>query len=265
MNSGRTDVHMAGHKQKSIGLCVASVVCSLSLLLCSNLVAEDGSNREEENPSLEKWLQQTEQALDKVDNYTAVFRRVEFVDGKLIPEEVTVFKFKRPFKVYMRWLSPSKGQESLYVQGANHNKIRAHGCGLVGFVTVNLEPTGAQAMQNSRHPITEAGLHNLVQKIAANVRRGLREGELTSKDHGEQTVYGRKTRELEGVLPKEASKGYYCFRCVVNLDLETKMPVKIQIFDWQDRLVECYGYETLKLNPGLSDKDFDPKNPEYHF
>jgi hypothetical protein len=212
-----------------------------------------------------KWLQETEEALAKVDNYTAVFHRVEFVDGKLIPEEVTVLKFKRPFKVYMRWLKPSKGQESLYIEGANKNKIRAHGSGLIGLVTVNLDPTGSQAMENSRHPITEAGLHNLVGKVAANLRRGVRSGELVSKDHGEQTVYGRKTSELEGILPKAASKGYYCYRCVVNVDLETRMPIRVQIFDWEDRLVESYGYELLKLNPGLTDKDFDPKNPEYHF
>lgn len=237
----------------------------VSLLLWSGLLAHGGDTRAQESVDLDNRLQETEQALAKVDNYTAVFHRIEFVDGKLIPEEVTVLKFKRPFKIYMRWVTPSEGQESLYIKGANKNRIRAHGNGLVGLVTVNLDPTGTQAMENSRHPITEAGIHNLVAKIAANLRRGLRSGELVSKDHGEQTVYGRKTRKLEGVLPKDASKGYYCYRCIVNLDLETKMPIKVQIFNWEDRLVECYGYERLKLNPGLSDKDFDHKNPEYHF
>jgi len=212
-----------------------------------------------------KWLDESEQALTKVDNYTALFHRVEFVDGKLTPEEVAFLKFKHPFKIYFRWVMPAKGQESLYIDGANNNKIRAHASGLIGFVTVNLDPKGSKAMQNSRHPITEAGLHNLVAKITSNMRRAQKAGEFVAKDHGEQTVYGRKTRELEGILPKDASKGYYCYRCIVNLDLETKMPVKTQIFDWDDRLVECYGYERLNLNPGLTDKDFDSKNPEYHF
>jgi len=43
------------------------------------------------------------------------------------------------------------------------------------------------------------------------------------------------------------------------------MPIKTQIFDWEDKLVECYGYEKLKVNPGLTNPDFDPKSPEYHF
>ena len=235
----------------------------LSLLLWAILLGQ--GTGAENSYDLEKCLQETEAALAKVDNYSAVFHRIEFVDRKLIPEEVTVLRFKRPLKIYMRWITPSKGQESLYVKGANNNKIRAHGSGLIGLATVNLDPNGSLAMENSRHPITEAGLHNLVDKIASNLRRGLAAGELISRDHGEQKVYGRKTRKLEGILPKDATKGYYCHRCIVNLDLETMMPIKVQIFDWEDRLVESYGYELLKLNPGLSDKDFDPKNPEYHF
>ena len=219
----------------------------------------------QENVDLGKWLKQTEDALTKVDNYNAIFHRIEIVKGKLIPEEVTVLKFKRPFKVYMRWIRPCKGQETLYIEGANGNKMRAHGEGLVGLVTLNLDPAGTLALENSRHVITEAGLHKLVGRIAANLSRGLRSGELVSRDHGEQVVYGRKTRELEGILPKDPSKDYYCYRCIVNLDLETMMPIKTRIYDWDDRLVECYGYEDLVLNPGLTDKDFDHKNPEYHF
>jgi len=228
-------------------------------------LGQDRNTDAQNGVDLEKWLRATEQALTNVDNYTALFHRVELVEGKLIPEEVTFIKFKRPFKIYLRWVTPSKGQESLYTQGANQNKIRAHGSGVIGVITVSLDPAGSQAMENSRHPISEAGIHNLVRTIASNVHRALESGELVSRDHGEKTVYGRKTRELEGVLPKESSKGYYCYRCIVNVDLENRMPIKTQIFDWNDKLVESYGFEQLKLNPGLTDKDFDPKNPAYRF
>jgi len=251
-------------KGSKLAIMSLNMMCRVLLVLAVTLLGFRNAYAQE-SVDVAKWLDESEQALTKVDNYTALFHRVEFVDGKLTPEEVAFFKFKRPFKVYFRWIKPSKGQESLYVEGANNNKIRAHSGGLVGFITVNLDPKGSKAMENSRHPITEAGLYNLVAKITSNMRRAQKAGEFVAKDHGEQTVYGRKTRELEGILPKDASKGYYCYRCIVNLDLETKMPIKTQIFDWEDRLVECYGYERLTLNPGLTDKDFDSKNPEYHF
>ncbi len=241
------------------------VWCCLASLLCLAGLGQDRSTNTQRGVDLEKWLRETEQALTNIDNYTALFHRLEFVDGKLIPEEITFLKFKRPFKLYMRWITPSTGQESLYIQGANDNKIRAHGSGIIALVTVNLDPTSSRAMENSRHPITEAGLHNLVRTIASNVLKALQAGELVSKDHGEKIVYGRKTRELEGVLSKDKSKGYYCYRCIVNVDLESRMPIKTQIFDWNDRLVECYGFEKLKLNPGLTNKDFDPNNREYKF
>ena len=246
------------HASRSARVWEALLVLFFVLLIRTLAPAQDPVD-------LEKRIQKTEEALAKIDNYTAVFHRIERVNGKLVPEETTFLKFKRPFKVYMRWINPYAGQESLYVQGANHNKIRAHGTGFAKLVSINLNPTGGLAMENARHPITEAGLENLIKKIGANLRRGLRAGELIAKDHGERTVYGRKTREIEGILPKDPARGYYCYRCIVNLEVETQMPIKTQIFDWDDQLVESYGYESLTLNPGLSDKDFDPKNPEYHF
>jgi len=217
------------------------------------------------NAAFVKYFRETEGALAKVHDYTTIFHRIEMIDGRLIPEEVSLLKFKRPMSVYMKWFHPTKGQETLYVAGANNNKVRAHGTGLSGIVTVNLDPYGARAMQNSRHPVTDIGVHHLALTIVSNMNRAITAGELTSLDHGEKKVYGRKTRQLEGILPKNASKGYYCYRCVVNLDLENKMPIFTQIFDWNNRLVESYGYENFEVNPGLTDKDFDPKNSGYNF
>jgi outer membrane lipoprotein-sorting protein len=247
------------HRPGRAGGLLLSSIALFTVLFAQNIA------RAQDRIDLDKQLQETEAALAKVDNYTALFHRIERVNGKLVPEQTTFLKFKRPFKIYMRWLSPYSGREALYIAGANNNKVRAHGTGLAGLFSVNLNPAGGLAMKNSRHPITEAGLETLIKKIGADLRRGLQAGELTAIDHGEQMVYGRKTRELEGVLPKDPAKGYYCYRCIVNLDAETRMPIKTQIFDWENQLIECYGYEHLRLNPGLSDKDFDPQNPDYHF
>jgi len=52
---------------------------------------------------------------------------------------------------------------------------------------------------------------------------------------------------------------------IVHLNLEKRLPIKIQMFDWDDQLVESYGYENLDLDAGLTDADFNPKNPEYRF
>ncbi len=78
-------------------------------------------------------------------------------------------------------------------------------------------------------------------------------------------MYGRNTRVLEVVFPKERAKDYDGRRFVVNQDAKSKILVRIRVYDQDDQLVEEYGYENLELNAPLADADFDPKNPEYHF
>lgn len=58
---------------------------------------------------------------------------------------------------------------------------------------------------------------------------------------------------------------YYCHRIEVFLDQEWRLPVKMLIYDWSGNLYEKYVYSDLKLNVGLTDKDFDPENAEYNF
>jgi outer membrane lipoprotein-sorting protein len=215
---------------------------------------------------LEEIFRQAERVLAGVDSYTAVFHKQEQVKGKLLPAEKVALKFKKPFKVYMKWIAePHKGRETLFVEGANQNRLKGHEGGLLGVLTVNLDPNGAQAMKGNRHPITDSGLEKLVAKLAVNVRLGRTNGEFEVRDRGEETVYGRKTTRLEGVFPKEKAGTYYCHRAVVNIDTELKVPIKVQIFDAANVLVELYGYEDLRLNAGLTEKDFDPANAAYGF
>jgi len=58
---------------------------------------------------------------------------------------------------------------------------------------------------------------------------------------------------------------YYGKRAEFFLDKETKLPLRVRIWDWSGKLYEEFVYHDVKLNPGLSAKDFDPDNPEYKF
>ncbi len=209
-------------------------------------------------PDPEMWVREAEAALGRVDSYTAIFHKQERVDGELLAEETTFLRFKKPYKVSMRWIKePFKGREVVYVQGANDNRLRVREGGLLGLIPISLDPLGKMAMKGNRHAITEAGLINLVEKIGANLRRGLKAGEVATRDHGDELIYGRPTRRLEGVYPRDPSKGYYCYRAVVNIDTERKVPTHAEIFDWNDRLVERFGYEDLRLDAGLADGSFE--------
>jgi len=101
--------------------------------------------------------------------------------------------------------------------------------------------------------------------VATKIRKALKVGELAFSERGEETVYGRNTQVLEAVFPKEKAKDYDGWRYVINRDVESKILVRIRAYDADDQLLENYGYESLHLNAPLTDADFDPKNPEYHF
>lgn len=58
---------------------------------------------------------------------------------------------------------------------------------------------------------------------------------------------------------------YYSARGSVWVSPETLLPTQIDIFDAEERLYERYVYRDVQLNLGLTDLDFDPKNPDYRF
>jgi outer membrane lipoprotein-sorting protein len=235
------------------------VLCFLSFLACTPCRGQD-------RIFLEDWLRQAEVLLDRTESYTAVFHKQERVKGWLKTKETVYLKFKKPFKVYMKWIEdPGKGREILYIDGWNDNRILLREPGFMGVVIMNLRPQGAIAMKGSRHPITEVGLEHLVKMFGDNLRRGLRSGELEYRRGKEGTVYGRRIQPVEFIFPRDPRNGYYCYRGIISLDIEKKLPIRVQVFDWEDRLIEDNGYEDLALNAGLTDADFDPRNLKYRF
>lgn len=234
----------------------------LLLLICLSQTSS-GNARESFDPGA--WISQAEQRLSRVESYVAVFHKQERIRGNLTKEETMLFKFQKPYKVYLKWIKePYYGRESLYIEGHNNNLIKVHDCGLLGL-ELNLDPKGSLVMKGSRHPITDSGIENLVRLIGRDLRKGLSNGDVSIGQQGHETIYGRATRQIELVFPRTQAKGYYCYRAVVNIDTDNELPIRVQIFDWDDRLVENYGYEAVALNAGLTDTDFDPRNPAYGF
>jgi hypothetical protein len=215
---------------------------------------------------LDNLLQRGEALLSATDSYTALFHKQERINARLTDKETIYLKFKKPFNVYMKWINePYKGRESLYVEGNNGNRIKVHECGLASMITLNLDPKGTLIMQGSRHPITDSGLENLVKLIRVNLKKGLKTGEVGSRSHGEESVYGQRTHKVEIIFPGNPKRGYYCYRAVLNIDVITELPIKVQIYDWNNEIVESYGYEDVRLDARLSEADFDPDNPGYRF
>lgn len=95
---------------------------------------------------------------------------------KSMPSQTSEVKMvEKPFKVYMKQLSPQKGLEVLYVTGTNSNKALVNTNGFP-WVNVSLDPMGSTMRENQHHTIFESGyeyLMSVLEHLTAKYHREL--------------------------------------------------------------------------------------------
>jgi hypothetical protein len=218
-----------------------------------------------------------------LDDYSAVLVKQESVNGVLSnPTEIAMkvqcphrggkLDDSEPMRVYLRFLAPAEvaGREVIWAQDLHDAKLVVHEAGLLGLMTVRLDPTGMIAMRGQRYPISEIGLTKLVQKliergeldrnnpdVTVTITRGI---VLDERECDLITV--RRIKRSGG--PNDFSRAEICF------DTERRLPLRYSAYGWGSGdddapLLESYTYTQIQTNIGLSETDFDPKNPAYKF
>jgi hypothetical protein len=199
-------------------------------------------------------------AYAKVNDYTCRMSRKERLDGDNIKEHSTVhFKYKRPGRYYMRW--PSDLIELIYGDGLYNNKMVIHGGKVFSFASVEVDP--ALALKYNRHTIKEAGIGHVLDLILKNYRQAAGDKEARIVYERDDVVDGRPTWRFTGTFP--AGRGYYGHTVHLDIDQALHLPVRIEVYGWQDEFLEAYAYTDLHLNVGLAEADFDIHNPAYRF
>jgi hypothetical protein len=212
--------------------------------------------------------------LKGVAGYTATFRKQERIGGVLGPEQIMTMKIRHhPFAVYFKYLSPYPGKEAVYAEGHHDNKIIAHAGGMSRFLVPRLAvpPDHPLAMAETRHPITEAGLANLVDKLVAFRRLDLIDADaVTFLDRTTDIRAGLRLRSVHTHPHFDPRRPFA--RVDILYDPQTRIPLSIESYDWPEPghqgellLAERYVYEDLDLSASLSPIDFDPGNPAYAF
>ena len=111
---------------------------------------------------------ESRRALDSVKDYSASFFKEEMVGKTRVKHQLTLKVRETPFSAYLRYEKPHKGREAIYVSGKNSDKMLAHGTGIEGIVgTLKLDPSGDRALEESRYPITNIGMRNLLELTIA--------------------------------------------------------------------------------------------------
>jgi hypothetical protein len=206
------------------------------------------------------------QSYQNVRDYSCLFIKREQIRGQLQPENMIEMKVrKEPFSVYLRWLSPQNlaGQEACYVTGRYNGMMRVHSVGLAGVAGfVSIDPNDPRVAQNSRHPITEAGIGNLIERFGQRWQLE-RQVNKTQVRIAEFQYNQRLCTRVETIHPEYQAGVFYSYRSVVYFDKETHLPIRTEAYDWPRQggpsdgsLFECYSYAHLRLNIGLRDGAF---------
>jgi hypothetical protein len=211
----------------------------------------------------------------RIQDCAYTFVKREEVNGKLGEHEAIFMKVRHaPFSVYCYTLGPkqAKGQEAIYVEGRNNGKVLAHVTGfrhkLVGMVT--LDTDSPEIMEDNRYSLISAGPLKMVEKVV-----GLYKLEMTQGESDVQIFAGAKvdnhTCTCVQVAHAVRQQNFPFQMTRIFYDEQTSLPIRWEAYDWprnageRQRLAEEYTYRNLQVNCGLTDADFDPKNPKYGF
>ncbi|NND97084.1 MAG: DUF1571 domain-containing protein [Pirellulaceae bacterium] len=230
-----------------------------------------------------------EHIATNLNDYTATFIKQEADERGTLGEE-TVIQLKvqtrlrndtddAPMRVYLRFTAPEsyKGREVLWGEDIYDGQMAVHETGLLlGFKTIWLDPNGMIAMQGQRYPISEIGLTRLVEKL---IERGEKDRHnpnvvvTITHDHkiGDvpaQLIQVRRTQ------PSGDDKEDFAL-AEIAIDPERQLILQYRSFGWPSPdnpsgstdlpLQESYTYQNIQTNVGLTDSDFDVKNPLYNF
>ncbi len=220
-------------------------------------------------------------------DYTATIISQVTIDGVLQPEKRIFCKIRhprtveagsalpgkeKPFGVYLKMLSPASiaGQEAIWVEGQNEDKLIGHTTGMLNLKRVYLDPAGSIAMRGNLHPIYEIGFVNLVKKMGEVGRRDLQHADCAVKVTRDVSIGNRTCTMIE--ITHETRTAEFEFHIArIYIDQRRDILLGYEGFLWPEQegdpptLKEKYFYTDLTTNVGLTDKDFSPDNKDYDY
>ncbi len=236
---------------------------------------------------LAPFLAAAETALKRFDSeiegYTCLLIKRERIQDDLSEHQYLWMKVREPRRqgqqittpqsIYIRYLKPAylAGREILYVENERDGKVLARKGGRrLPNLTMPIRPDSSLAMAQSRQPISKAGIRHLLEELVQSMRNELVDSDCVLNEYKSAKMSGRPCRHFE-VRQQVRKPGLEYQVARVLLDEELRLPVYFASYAWSDQpdgepvLQEEYMFTRLKLNPNLTDADFQRDNPEYKF
>ncbi|TWU43086.1 hypothetical protein Q31b_21230 [Novipirellula aureliae] len=178
-----------------------------------------------------------------------------------------------PMRVYLDFTKPEavNGREVIWAKDLHEGKLVVHEAGLLGMMTLHLDPTGMLAMRGQKYPIYDIGLVSLIEKLIERGQNDLDNPEIKVLITDEYPFDGLVASRIEVMRSRPSGKKDDFSRAEVIIDLERQLILRYQSYGWPEQvgqqapLQESYTYYDIETNVGLSELDFDPTNPAYRF
>jgi hypothetical protein len=219
--------------------------------------------------------------LEQVSDYTATFCRRERTGRNLGEADVMRLKVRhKPFGFYMKWLNGDVGREILYVEGQNEGEMLVKLGGLRGRLlpALNINPNGAVAMRECRHPATDAGLLHLAKRMIGYRERDMHQPEGIDCEVRPDCDFQGRLCDCVVIEYDRAELSPDYRKTMHYFDRELGLPVLVKSWGWpaalpdadpanldETTLVEQYAYTDIRLNARLTSRDFERDNPQYAF
>lgn len=196
-------------------------------------------------------------AYERLTDYVCTYQKEEkaISDGE---QQTIRFSFRKPFDIRLEWLN-DKGvvdQTAVYRQGFNDGKVLARQSGLLGILAgkLRVDPTDPLALSDSKHPITEAGLGKLIERAA----RDSSDARIATHFVSEEVLDGRGAFKFEFTAKENVDVNQLAGarKGLIWVDKELKLPVKVELYDAANTLLERHRFKDIQINPKLADKVF---------
>lgn len=218
-----------------------------------------------------RMAREADATFQKIEDYTATFHKDEVVGKRRIRQEMLIKVREDTFSVYLKFLKPDAGREVLYVDGKNDGNLLTHGTGLGAVVgTLELDPKGRLAMEDSRYPVTIIGMRKMVQKVIAQWQSELTLSGVKVNFYPNAKIGSLECRVVQTTHAKE-QPGAKFHMTRLYVARSTGLPVRIEQFAFPSKtgakpiMLEQYTYLDIKTNAGLKSIDFDTRNPKYDY
>ncbi|HEX3869274.1 MAG TPA: DUF1571 domain-containing protein [Pirellulales bacterium] len=219
--------------------------------------------------------QAAEQRMQSIADYRCTLVKREHVGGKLRAPETFVLKVRQqPMSMYVQCLGPAqpRGREILFVEGRNNGLALVHTLGsrvrLAANQSVDLK--SSRLLAESRHAMADYGLERFVADLLTEYEHESQFGESDVLVEENARVEDRACVAIQVTHPQPRNSFKY-HRTIVYFDRQMELPIRFEAYTWPTRagatpaLVEERVYRKLTVDTGLTDVDFDARNPVYKF